>query len=217
MINNFRRTLFAAALAAVLGLVALMLASPAVAASKAKTSKTLENLQAAYRSESNAQARYVAFAQQADKEGYGEVASLFRAAARAEEIELHNDATVIKKMGAEPQAAEIKPAAIKSTRENLIDAASKGDAYDSSGAYPRFVKQAKAAGNADAATFFFYAQTSAAQHGILFQKALANLENMKGKSRTYYVCATCGYTTEKPRPQGCETCSGPAENYEAVN
>jgi len=213
MITNFRRALCATA---VTGMVALMLAIPAAASSKGKTAKTLENLQTAYRGESNARAHYLAFAQQADKEGYGEVASLFRAAARAEEIQLRNDTAAIKKMGAEPQAAEITPAAIKSTRENLIQATSKGDAYDGAAVYPGFVKQAKAAGNTDAATFFSYAQASATQHGILFQKALANLEGMKGKSHTYYVCGVCGYTAENPRPK-CETCSGPAEMYETVN
>ena len=47
---------------------------------------TLDNLVTAYNGESNAHARYVEFAKKADEDGYGQVASLFRAAARAEEI-----------------------------------------------------------------------------------------------------------------------------------
>jgi hypothetical protein len=64
---------------------------------KAESKTTLENMQAAYNGESNAHARYLAFAKPADQEGYGEVASLFRAAARAEEIHPGNHAVVIKK------------------------------------------------------------------------------------------------------------------------
>ena len=46
-------------------------------ATGAHAATTLENMQAAFNGESNAHARYVAFAAQADKEGYAEVASLF--------------------------------------------------------------------------------------------------------------------------------------------
>ncbi|MGC8494772.1 MAG: ferritin family protein, partial [Syntrophobacteraceae bacterium] len=42
-------------------------------------SKTLDNLMTAYNGESNARARYLAYAKEADQEGYGKVASLFRA------------------------------------------------------------------------------------------------------------------------------------------
>ena len=55
---------------------ALLLCVSAVAAPGA----TLDNLQAAYNGESNASAKYAAFAKKADEEGYGQVASLFRAA-----------------------------------------------------------------------------------------------------------------------------------------
>src|SRR5690348_12838623 len=66
--------------------------------------KTLENLQAAYDGESNANAKYLAFAKRADEEGYTKVASLFRAAARAEAIHINNHAKVIKQLGATPKA-----------------------------------------------------------------------------------------------------------------
>ena len=66
---------------------------------RAAASTTLENLQAAFNGESNAHARYLAFADKADQEGYGEVGSLFRAAAKAEEVHAANHAVVIKKLG----------------------------------------------------------------------------------------------------------------------
>ena len=63
------------------------------------SSRTLENLQAAFDGESNARNKYLAFAKKAGEEGYGEVASLFRAAAKAEEIHANNHAVVIRKLG----------------------------------------------------------------------------------------------------------------------
>ena len=60
------------------------------------TGNTLGNLVAAYNGESNAHVRYAAFALKADEEGFTQVASLFRAASRAEEIHAANHATVIR-------------------------------------------------------------------------------------------------------------------------
>ena len=112
------------------------------------TEKTLANLQAAYKGESNAHARYQEFAKKADQEGYAGVASLFRAASRAEQIHAANHAVVIKKLGATPQA-KIETPAPKSTRENL-EAAIKGETYERDEMYPAFLKQARQDGNADA-------------------------------------------------------------------
>jgi rubrerythrin len=53
-------------------------------------------MQSAFNSRSNAHVRYLALAQRADNEGYGEIASLFRAIARAEEIHAENHAEVTR-------------------------------------------------------------------------------------------------------------------------
>ena len=82
------------------------------------TANTLENLQAAFNGESNANAKYLAFAKRADEEGYKKAASLFRAAARAEAIHFANHAVVIKKLGGTPEA-DIKTPEVGSTVENL--------------------------------------------------------------------------------------------------
>jgi rubrerythrin len=84
----------------------------------ANSADTLENLQAAFDGESNANARYLAFAQKAGKEGYGEVASLFRAVAKAEEFHARNHAAVIRQLGAD-LVAHIEHSKVRSTRENL--------------------------------------------------------------------------------------------------
>lgn len=109
-------------------IAAVYLIGTSLLPTRALAGTTLENMQAAFNGESNAHARYLAFAAQADKEEYGEVASLFRAAARAEEIHASNHAEVIKGMGATP-IARIDAPDVKSTRENL-EAAIKGESYE---------------------------------------------------------------------------------------
>ena len=66
---------------------------------------TQEDLQGAFAGESQANRKYQAFAKKADKDGYPQIARIFRAAAEAETIHAHGHLRV---MGG-----------IKSTRENL--------------------------------------------------------------------------------------------------
>ena len=178
---------------AVLGVVSIGLGViiPPVLAQSAAGGKTLANLQAAYDGESNAHARYLAFAQKADAEGSAQVASLFRAAARAEQIHLTNHAAVIRQMGAEPHAI-IEMPVVRSTKENLEASANRGEAYERDTMYPSFIIQAQAEDNGAAVQTFEFARSAEAQHFRLFIEALENLDTMKTPGHTYYVCTVCG-------------------------
>lgn len=201
------------ALAAAVALVLLAAPSAAFAAAPA-AGKTLDNLMTAFNGESNAHARYLAFAEKADTEGYGKAASLFRAAARAEEIHAGNHAKVIRAMGGTPKATLETPK-VGTTAENL-SAAIAGESYERDTMYPEFLAAARAERNADAIETFNYAKTAEAEHAALYQKALDNLAEMKGEGITYYVCSVCGYTTTNLEFAKCFSCFSPKEKYEAV-
>lgn len=178
-------------------------------------SKTLENLLTAYNGESNAHAKYLAYAEQADKEGYGKVASLFRAAAKAEEIHLNNHARVITAMGVSPRA-DIKLPAIKSTKENIEDGL-KGESYERDTMYPGFIAQAEQEKNTDAVRTFTYARDAEAEHAKLYGQALNNLEQWKVQNAEFSVCPTCGLTVQgKPEFTSCPVCSTPSKLYQSV-
>jgi rubrerythrin len=195
-------------------LVALLI-SCGLAGIASAEGNTLQNMQAAFNGESNAHARYLAFAKQADREGYGQVASLFRAAARAEEVHAANHAAVIKEMGATPQA-KIESPDVKSTRENL-QAAIKGETYERDTMYPDFLKQARKDHNKAALKSLNYAKTAEAEHAKLYAAALADLNSLKGsKGVTYFVCPTCGYTTREITFEKCPSCFSPSEKFEKV-
>ena len=100
--------------------------------------------QAPFNGESTARVSYLAFAAKADEVGYGPVASLFGAAARAADIQARNHTRVITGMGAMP-VAKIEPPAVKSTRENL-QMVMKG-LYENEEMYPAFLKQAREESN----------------------------------------------------------------------
>lgn len=195
--------------------IAVVLIVALAASSKASASTTLENLQAAYNGESNAHERYLAFAKQAESDGYGEVASLFRAAARAEKIHATNHAAVIEELGAVPKA-NIEKLDVKPTRENL-EAAIKGETYERDTMYPDFLKQARADRNARAVRTFNLAKTAEAEHAKLYSEMLASLDKLKGtKATAFYVCPICGYTIRETNFAKCPSCFTPKEEFEKV-
>lgn len=193
---------------------ALQLMVTALFAASAFAGTTLQNLQTAYNGESNAHARYLAFAKQADQQGYLQAAALFRAAARAEQVHANNHAVVIKKMGATPEA-KIQTPDVRSTKENL-QTAIKGETYEKDVMYPAFLKQARAEGNKDAIQTFNYAKTAEIEHAKLYTAAAADPEKMKAKGVTYQVCPVCGYTVPKADFAKCPSCFTPKEKYETV-
>ena len=193
-----------------------MMIAPALYADEAKVGSTLENLQAAFNGESNAHAKYQAYAKKATEEGYLKVAALFRAAAAAEEIHFNNHAAVIKSMGATPKA-EIKVPAINSTKENLAEAI-KGETYEQTVMYPSFLAQAEKEHNSDAIQTFNYAKTAEGEHAKLYKKALSNLNDWKVADIGFFVCPTCGYTVEgKPTFKDCPVCATPANDFKRVS
>ena len=181
----------------------------------AKKATTLDNLMKAYDGESNAHQRYVEFAKKADEEGFGQVASLFRAAARSEEIHAAGHAEVIKKMGGTPKA-DLKKPEVKSTKENL-EAALKGETYERDTMYPEFMKQAKAEKNKDAVQAFNYALSAETEHAKFYKDALDHLDQWKTGKKDFFVCSVCGYTVTKIDFEKCPVCTSPKSRYEKIS
>jgi len=176
---------------------------------------TLQDLQAAYNGESTASAKYLAFADKAKDEGYPSVASLFRAASRAEKIHANNHAEVIAKMGGKAMLT-LDKFEVNSTAENL-EAAIAGETYERDTMYPNFLKTAREAGEHAAVKTFTYARTAEAEHAKLYADALKGLPSLKGKEATFYVCEVCGYTTTNLDFERCRGCNVPKEKYIAVS
>jgi rubrerythrin len=183
--------------------------------SAARSGSTLEDLQHAFNAESNAKARYLTFARKADEEGFGEVAGLFLAAAKAEEIHARNHATVIRHMGGIPHA-HIEPVSVKTTRES-IKAAIEVEKYERDVMYPELIDAAKRQKTSEAFRSFTLALKVEAVHAVLCQDALDNLERLRGKWHTYYVCPECGNTLAELTILDCIVCGRPKSGFIAIN
>lgn len=172
---------------------------------------TLDNLQAAYNSESNANARYLAYAKRADEEGYGRAASLFRASARAGQVRFEHTAMIISELGGIPMA-DIKLPPIRGTKENL-EAAFKNAAAESKDVYPQCTEQAKTDNVPDAIDLFDDAQQAEAAQAALYESALKDLPAWQAPKQDFHVCPVCGNIVEKLPLESCAICSTPSDEF----
>jgi rubrerythrin len=163
-------------------------------------SKTTENLQAAFAGESQANRKYLAFAEKADLEGYPQVARLFRAAAAAETVHAHNH---LRALGG-----------IQSTTENLKVAIS-GENYEVVSMYPGFLAEAESASEKAGIRTFRYALEVEKVHEQLYRNALENLDKAEGDFE-YYICPVCGYTHERGAPDLCPVCGAAGSKFFVV-
>lgn len=161
--------------------------------------KTTDNLKAAFAGESQANRRYLAFAQKAENDGKPGIAKLFRAAAEGETVHALNHMRTLGET--------------KTTAENLT-AAIGGETYEIDEMYPGFVSAA-AEENATAAKLSFENALAVEKiHQALFQKALERLE--AGEDMTdedYYICPVCGFPALKEAPDVCPICHTPKDKF----
>lgn len=169
---------------------------------QAKT-KTITNMQAAIKGETNATARYAAFSKKASEEGFKEIAMLFKAASKSESIHAANHKAVLEEMGVvvEPVKLDVT---VKTTKENLEEAI-KGESYEAAEMYPSFLKTANDADNQLALISLNYAYKTEKKHKVFYEKALAALNNntVNKLPLTYFICPTCGNTYETVSPKRC--------------
>lgn len=152
--------------------------------------KSEQNLRDAFSGESQANRKYLAFARQAEKEGYPQVAKLFRAAAEAETVHAHNHLRALD--------------GIKSTSDNLVEAIA-GETHEFTHMYPAMIKVAREEGASQALRSFQFAHEVEKVHAGLYLEALECLDTGH-EEFDYFVCPVCGHTIERRSPETCEIC-----------
>ena len=100
-------------------------------------SKTQDNLKAAFAGESQANRRYLYFAQKADIEGYPDVAALFRSVAEGETGHAFGHFDFLAEVGDPVTGVPVGP-----TTDNLKSAI-EGETYEYTEMYPGFAKTAR--------------------------------------------------------------------------
>jgi rubrerythrin len=102
-----------------------------------KGTQTEENLKAAFAGESQANRRYLYFAQKADVEGYPDAAALFRSVAEGETGHAFGHFDFLKEVGDPATGVPVGP-----TIDNFKSAI-EGETYEYTEMYPGFAKTAR--------------------------------------------------------------------------
>jgi rubrerythrin len=134
-----------------------------------KGSKTEQNLKEAFAGESQANRRYLYFAQKADIEGHNDVASVFRSTAEGETGHAHGHLEFLEAVG---DPATGLP--IGATADNL-KAAIAGETHEYTDMYPSMAKAAREEGFEEIADWFETLAKAEKSHAGRFQKALEAL------------------------------------------
>jgi rubrerythrin len=160
---------------------------------------TEASLKAAFAGESQAAEKYMVFAEQADEEGYPNIANLFRAISFAETRHARNHLRVMGGVG--------------TTAENL-KAAFEGESFEIDEMYPAYAEIARMQAMTQASRSIRYAQRSEADHKEMY--AAARAKAMAGadiEAGPVSVCVICGHTVIGDLPEKCLVCGAPKEYY----
>ena len=164
--------------------------------------KTEENIQEAFGGESKANRRYMFFADKAEKEGYPQVAKLFRAVAEAETVHARNHLNAVDAIG--------------STKDNLF-AASLGEQEEYKKMYPVFIEIARGEKNDRAERTFDWANKVEKIHHGYYEEALTAVrDGNQLADATYYVCQVCGNTVTGEPPEKCPVCGASARVFKKM-
>jgi len=160
-------------------------------------------LEFAFAGESQANRKYLFFAERAEEEGHKQIGRLFRASAEAETVHARNHLKVMD--------------GIKSTNENLRVAIG-GENHEFTEMYPGFIKQAEIEGKDKAKDSFDLATKVEQIHHGLFQAALGTLERGQYMDeKPFYVCQYCGNTVEGEAPDKCPVCGVPKRMFKRID
>ncbi len=160
---------------------------------------TEECLKAAFAGESQAAEKYMVFAEQADEEGFPNIAKLFRAISFAETRHARNHLRVMK--------------GINSTADNLA-AAFGGESFEIDEMYPAYGEIAKVQKNAQASRSIRYAIKAEMDHKWMYSEARDKaLDGKDIATQPVSVCLICGHTVIGDVPDKCPVCAAAKEYY----
>jgi rubrerythrin len=152
---------------------------------------TTDNLKEAFAGESQANQKYRAFAKRAEKDGFVNIAKLFRTTAEAERIHAEGHLKALDM--------------IASTAENLQSAIA-GETHEFTEMYPPMVALAEADGH-KAKTMFKFAVDAEAVHARIYQQALEAVQKGTDLAESeFYLCTVCGYIELGTPPERCPIC-----------
>lgn len=174
---------------------------------------TAQNLRSAFGGESQAHMRYKVWADKAEKDGFPNVARLFKAISFAEEVHAKGHFRVLKEEAGDFAVTAGAGFGIGSTSENL-EAARNGEMSEVEQMYPAFIAVAEMQGEKAAVKSMKAALEAEKLHAELYAEAKKAVD--AGKDADFaeiYVCPVCGYVVANNAPDKCPICGAKKESF----
>lgn len=178
-----------------------------------KNAMTSEFLHSAYGGESMAHMRYLIWGDLAKKEGFPNVAKLFRAISYAEQVHATNH---FRAIDGETVAATLTAGGIFGTNKTAdnLRGALMGELYEVEQMYPVYLHTAEFQNEPEAKRSFHFALEAEKQHAALYQQALDAVNAGKDIALdSVYICPICGHTVLNGAPDRCPICGTVKEQY----
>jgi rubrerythrin len=176
---------------------------------------TEQHLINAFGGESQANMRYLHFADQAEKENYPNTMRLFKAIAHAEFIHAGDHYHELRHLDGGFVANSMAAFGPGDTKKNL-KLAIAGETFEIEEMYPAYIEVAKFQGETGAQRSFEWSYGTEKEHKKLFQKAKASVDNDEDvKFGPIQVCEVCGYTVEGEAPDECPLCRAKKDKFTA--
>jgi len=176
---------------------------------------TEDALKSAFGGESMAHMRYLIFADIAEKEGFPNIARLFRAIAYAEQVHARNHYEKLRDLKAGAKVVAGATFGPGNTSKNL-ELAIMGEVFEIEEMYPVYIEIARFQGERSAEISFKWALESEKIHADLYRKAKEYVDQRKDMPIDGYIwiCPICGHTyVGKEPPERCPICGASREKY----
>jgi rubrerythrin len=174
---------------------------------------TASFLRSAYGGESMAHMRYIKWGAVAEREGFPNVARLFRAISFAEEVHATNHFVELKNEAGAFTVTSGAEFGVGSTSENL-QGAINGELFEINEMYPVYLEAAEFQGEKGAGRSFHYALSAEKIHAAMYQEAKQAVDGGKDLDLgPVQICDVCGYTTEGDVPDKCPICGATHERF----
>lgn len=160
---------------------------------------TKANLESAFAGESQAHMKYLIFADVAEKEGFPNVARLFRAIAFAEQVHATNHYRALGMVGESASNLQI---------------AIEGETFEVEEMYPAYKAVADLQEEKTASRSMNYALEAEKVHAGMYHMARqAVLAGKDLELGPVHICEVCGWTVEGEAPDRCPICGAPKDKF----
>ncbi len=174
---------------------------------------TAENLRSAFGGESQAHMRYMIWGDKAEKDGFPNVARLFRAISRAEQAHATGHFRAMKDVGGDHPVTSMAGFGLASTSENLAGAIG-GEEFEINEMYPAYLAVAEMQDESGAQRSMHFAISAEKIHAKMFHDAKTAVDNGKDLALgTVQICPVCGHTLEGDAPDKCPICQADGAKY----